>query len=136
MYKSALLSVLFFFSFFYVIAQQQMMPLPEFSAQDVGKGKVRVGWVNPYGTDLIQIAVQRSYDSLHGYRTIFSTPSPELPANGFLDNYVEGTKVYYRIFYMLSNNAYFFSKVKIIAPGYIDASLNNTINSADSVGIM
>jgi hypothetical protein len=110
-----------------------MPPLPEFSVQKVGAGKVRVGWVNPYGTDLIQINVQRSYDSTHAYRTMFSTPSPELPANGFIDNYVEGSRVYYRIFYMLRNNAYFFSKTKKVAPGYIDSSLNTSINSADSI---
>jgi len=112
-----------------------MMPLPEFSVQKAGNGKVRIGWVNPYGGDLIQINVQRSYDSLRGYRTMFSTPSPELPANGFIDNYIEGSKVYYRIFYMLNNNAYFFSKVKKIAPGYVDSSLSNTINAADSVSV-
>ena len=111
------------------------MPLPEFSVQKAGNGKVRIGWVNPYGGDLIQINVQRSYDSLRGYRTMFSTPSPELPANGFIDNYIEGSKVYYRIFYMLNNNAYFFSKVKKIAPGYVDSSLSNTINAADSVSV-
>ncbi len=135
MYKSALLSISFFFCFSQVIAQQQALPLPEFTLQNTGKGKVRIGWVNPYGTDLIQINVQRSYDSIHGYRTMFSTPSPELPANGFLDNYIEGTKVYYRIFYMLSNNAYFFTKVKKIAPGYVDESLNSLLNAADSISV-
>src|SRR4051812_24568583 len=138
MYKSAFVFISLLFSFLLVIAQEQPMmpPLPEFSVQKVGTGKVRVGWVNPYGTDLIQINVQRSYDSAHGYRTMFSTPSPELPANGFIDNYVEGSKVYYRIFYMLSSNAYFFSKTKKVAPGYIDSSLNNALNSADSVSVL
>lgn len=135
MYKSALVFLSLLFSVCYVVAQEQMMPLPEFTAQKVGKGKVRIGWVNPYGNDLIQINVQRSYDSLHGYRTMFSTPSPELQENGFIDNYVEGTKVYYRIFFMLSNNAYFFSKVKKIAPGYIDSSLNSTIDRTDSISV-
>src|SRR3954471_13307028 len=135
MYKSAFLFISLLFSFLFVAAQEQPMmpPLPEFSVQKVGTGKVRVGWVNPYGTDLIQINVQRSYDSVHAYRTMFSTPSPELPANGFIDNYVEGSKVYYRIFYMLRNNAYFFSKTKKVAPGYIDSSLNTAINTSDSI---
>jgi len=137
MYKSALVFVFLLFSILFVAAQEQPMmpPLPEFSLQKVGTGKVRIGWVNPYGADLIQINVQRSYDSARGYRTMFSTPSPELPANGFVDNYAEGSKVYYRIFYMLSNNAYFFSKTKKIAPGYIDSSLNTSLNSADSISI-
>jgi len=137
MYKSALVSITLIFSFLFIAAQEQTMmpPLPEFSVQKAGTGKVRVGWVNPYGADLIQINVQRSYDSLHGYRTLFSTPSPELPANGFIDNYVEGSRVFYRIFYMLSNNAYFFSKIKKVAPGYIDSSLNSSLNAADSVSV-
>jgi len=137
MYKSAFVFILFVFSFLFIAAQEQIMmpPLPEFSVQKVGTGKVRIGWVNPYGTDLIQINVQRSYDSIHAYRTMFSTPSPELPANGFIDNYVEGSRVFYRIFYMLSNNAYFFSKIKKVAPGYIDSSLNSSLNTADSVTI-
>src|SRR3954466_8498374 len=135
MYKSALVLVSLLLSFLFVTAQEQtlMPPLPEFSLQKVGAGKVRIGWVNPYGTDLIQINVQRSYDSLHGYRTMFSTPSPELPANGYIDNYTEGSRVFYRIFYMLSNNAYFFSKIKKIAPGYIDSSLSTNLNTADSI---
>src|SRR5436305_7554287 len=36
---------------------------------------------------------------------------------------------------MLSNNAYFFSKIKKIAPGYIDSSLNNSLNTADSISV-
>lgn len=135
MYKSALVFVSLCFSCLYIAAQEQALPLPEFAVQNTGKGKVRIGWVNPYGTDLIQINVQRSADSLRGYRTLFSTPSPELPANGFLDNYVDGSKVYYRIFYMLSNNAYFFTKVKKVAPGYVDSSLSNAIKTDDSVSI-
>jgi hypothetical protein len=137
MYKSALVSVSLLFSILFIAAQEQPMmpPLPEFSLQKAGTGKVRIGWVNPYGNDLIQINVQRSYDSLHGYRTMFSTPSPQLPANGFIDSYTEGSRVYYRIFYMLSNNAYFFSKTKKIAPGYIDSSINNALNTADSISI-
>src|SRR3954451_13571324 len=137
MYKSALVFVSLLFSISFIAAQEQPMmpPLPEFSLQKAGTGKVRIGWVNPYGNSLIQISVQRSFDSLHGYRTMFSTPSPELPANGFIDNYAEGSRVYYRIFYMLRNNAYFFSKTKKVAPGYIDSSLNTALNTSDSISV-
>jgi hypothetical protein len=137
MYKSALVFVSLLFSILFIAAQEQPMmpPLPDFSLQKAGPGKVRIGWVNPYGNDLIQINVQRSYDSLHGYRTMFSTPSPGLPANGFIDNYAEGSTVYYHIFYMLNTNAYFFSKTKKISPGYIDSSLNNSLNTSDSISV-
>ena len=93
-------------------AQQIKAALPQFGLQIIGKDRVRISWVNPYGEDLIQINVQRSYDSIHGYKTVFSTPSPELPENGFIEPYYPGVKVYYRIFYMLSSNAYFFTKIK------------------------
>lgn len=95
-----------------LFAQQIKQALPQFGLQVIGNNKVRISWVNPFGEDLIQINVQRSYDSVHNYKTVFSTPSPELPENGFIEPYYPGVKVYYRIFYMLGNNAYFFSKAK------------------------
>ncbi len=106
-------------------AQQQEVKaaLPQFDLQIIGKDRVRISWVNPYGADLIQINVQRSYDSLRGYKTVFSTPSPELPENGFIEPYYPGVKTYYRIFYMLSSNAYFFTKVKNTLPSLLTDSM-------------
>ncbi len=104
-------------------AQPLKQALPQFSLQLIGNNKVRISWVNPYGEDLIQINVQRSYDSVHHYKTVFSTPSPELPENGFIEPYFPGVKVYYRIFYMLGNNVYFFSKTKNTAPSLLDDSI-------------
>jgi len=123
-------------SFLKLSAQQMKEALPEFAVQVVGKDKIRISWVNPYGEDCIQINVQRSYDSLRSYKTVFSTPSPELPENGFIDNYYDGVKVYYRIFYMLSSNAYFFTKTKRAGLGFIDESLASQLNDADTVTIM
>lgn len=105
-------------------AQQEMKAaLPQFSLQIIGKDRVRISWVNPYDADLIQVNVQRSYDGVHNFKTVFSTPSPELPENGFIEPYYPGVKTYYRIFYMLSNNSYFFTKVKNTVPSLIDDSL-------------
>ena len=129
-------------SFEKLLAQQMKTALPQFSLQIIGNNKVRVSWVNPYGEDLIQINVQRSYDSVHKYKTVFSTPSPELPENGFIEPYYPGVKVYYRIFYMLGNNAYFFTKVKLASPALLDDSVaaqlaatndSVTIKTTDSI---
>ncbi len=106
-----------------LLAQELKAALPQFSLEIIGNNKVRISWVNPYGDDLIQINVQRSYDGVRNYKTIFSTPSPELPENGFIEPYFPGVKVYYRIFYMLSSNAYFFSKAKPASPFLLSDSM-------------
>lgn len=123
-------------------AQAAQPPLPQFDLQILGKDKVRISWVNPFGEDLIQINVQRSYDSVRGYKTVFSSPSPELPQNGFVETYYPGVRVYYRIFYMLSSNAYFFAKAKSTVPSLLADSVaaklaagndTVTIKSTDSI---
>ena len=84
--------------------------LPDFSVKELSQGKIQISWINPY-SNCIQLAVQRSSDSINNFRTIFSSQSPELPANGFVDNRLFlQTKTYYRIFYVLKGGAYFFSK--------------------------
>ncbi len=104
-------------------AQEMKAALPQYELNIIGKDRVRISWVNPYGEELIQINVQRSYDSLRGYKTVFSTPSPELPENGFIEPFYPGVKVYYRIFYMLSSNAYFFTPVKRASATLLDDSV-------------
>jgi hypothetical protein len=85
--------------------------LPQFSVEDKGGGRVVVSWKNPY-PNLVQLAVQRSYDSVKRFSTLYSASSPELPANGFSDKIVPGLKVYYRVFYVMEGGAYFFTKSK------------------------
>lgn len=84
--------------------------LPDFSVKELTQGKMQISWINPY-PNCIQLAIQKSSDSANNFRTIFSSQSPELPANGFVDNKpLLVTKSYYRIFYVLKSGAYFFSK--------------------------
>ena len=100
-------------------AQSVMNTLPEFSVKELTKGKIQISWNNPYPS-CIQLAIQRSTDSSTNFRTLFSSLSPELPANGFVDNKPpKNTVVYYRIFYVLSGGAYYFSKVKSVTPAPI-----------------
>lgn len=85
--------------------------LPDITVRELTKGKVQISWNNPYD-NCNQLAIQRSYDSVNNFRTIFSSLSPELPANGYVDaKPIRGTKSYYRIFYVLEGGAYYFSKV-------------------------
>lgn len=84
--------------------------LPKFTTVFLGKDKVQVSWTNPFN-NMVQLVVQRSFDSLSYYRTIFSSQSPWLPKNGFIDNKVPiGYKVFYRIQYVFEGGAYFFTK--------------------------
>lgn len=84
--------------------------LPNFTLIENGNRAI-VSWTNPY-TNLVQLNVQRSYDSLRNYSTIFSAPSPQLAQNGYTDNRAYPNKVYYRIFYVIEGGRYFFSKVR------------------------
>lgn len=83
--------------------------LPKFTVEDKGAGRIVVSWSNPY-SNLIQLAVQRSYDSLKKFSSVFSATSPELPLNGFSDKIVPGLKVYYRIFYVMQGGTYYFTQ--------------------------
>ena len=116
-----ILAVFLFAGIFQVSAQTENV-LPEFSVRELTKGKIQVSWNNPY-QNCIQLAVQRSADSVSNFRTIFSTQSPELPSNGFVDNKpLPGIKSYYRVFYVLLGGAYYFSK-----PIPIESKMTNPV---------
>jgi len=90
--------------------------LPNFTVRDLGKNKIQISWVNPY-ENCIQLAVQRSFDSTRFFRTIYSAQSPSLPQNGYVDTkFSQGVKVYYRMFYVLSEGNYFFTQAKTPHP--------------------
>ena len=114
--------VIFIFLGILSASAQTEQVLPEFSVRELTKGKIQVSWNNPY-QNCVQLAVQRSGDSVNNFRTIFSTQSPELPSNGFLDNKpILGIKSYYRVFYVLLGGAYYFSK-----PIGIEAKMTNPV---------
>jgi len=96
----------------FVPAVEAQNSLPEFSVKYVGNNKVQISWQNNF-TDCIQLAVQRSFDSSGFFKTIYLAQSPTLPQNGFVDNNMpRDLKVYYRIFYVLKNGSYYFTKIK------------------------
>ncbi|OIR13114.1 hypothetical protein GALL_54980 [mine drainage metagenome] len=112
----------------------------DFSVNDLGKGKVQVSWNNPYET-CVQLSVQRSYDSIRLFQTIFTAQSPELPTNGFVYNVGDqNVKMYYRVFYVLEGGNYFFTHSKAIlasslqkAGAYINSSSENNEFKTDEI---
>lgn len=85
--------------------------LPGFSVVEKGN-RVIVSWINPFET-CIQLNVQRSYDSLKYFRTVYSATSPGLPQNGFSELKQPANRTFYRIFYVLQGGAYFFTAAKL-----------------------
>jgi hypothetical protein len=84
--------------------------LPKFTLVERG-GRVIISWTNPF-TNVVQLNVQRSYDSLKYFTTIFSPTSPGLPQNGYSDTRKPVKRIFYRIFYVLEGGSYFFTRVK------------------------
>ena len=76
-----------------------------------GDTKVKVEWTNPFGDSIVQLNIQRSWDPVRNFRTVFAPLSPELPQNGYIDE-AEGYAMYYRAFYVLSDGSFFFSPAK------------------------
>ncbi len=97
-------------SFSMIWAQQK--PLPDFFIHRGSKNAVVISWANNFGDECIQLNVQRSFDSVTNFKTIFSTPAPQLPTNGYTDRNAPEGRVFYRIFYMLNGGAYYFTVSK------------------------
>jgi hypothetical protein len=72
-------------------------------------GKVIVSWVNPF-PDVVQINIQRSPDSLKGYKTILTVADPTSVTNGYLDSKAPNTTQFYRLYVQRGGGKYFFTK--------------------------
>ena len=108
--------------------------LPNFTIRSLGNNRTQVSWINPYET-IVQLSVQRSFDSLRNFRTVFSPAVPASRQNGFLDTKTPaGTKVYYRIYYVLAGGAYFFTPSRQAATG-IDYTSNVSLEPEQLITI-
>ncbi len=107
-----LLLTLILCSIFIIPEAKAQDSLPDFSLESFGINRTRISWTNQFGEGLMQVNVQVSYDSLRNFGTVFEPLSPSLPDNGFMDNKEYTGKVYYRIFYVLTSGAYFFTQSK------------------------
>ncbi|MFI5152807.1 MAG: hypothetical protein ACHQET_05695 [Chitinophagales bacterium] len=89
--------------------------LPRFSAVLKSNGKIVISWHNTYPV-VNQISIQRSKDSLKNFTTLLTVPDPTIPENGFVDNKASGPGMYYRLFILLGNSKYTFSKSRRAIP--------------------
>ncbi|HEX6915728.1 MAG TPA: hypothetical protein VF145_10830 [Chitinophagaceae bacterium] len=93
--------------------------LPGFTLKNLGTNRTQISWINPFET-IVQLSVQRSFDSLRNFKTIFSPAVPTSRQNGFLDTKAPaGATVYYRIYYVLAGGAYFFTPSRKAATGVV-----------------
>ncbi len=83
--------------------------LPRFTVKN-RFGKVILSWVNNF-PDVVLINVQRSPDSLRGFKTILSVADPKAVTNGFLDSKVPNTSQFYKLYVQREGGKYFFTGV-------------------------
>lgn len=105
-----ILTLLIFFnaSYSFVAAQDT---LPKFSVKTAGNNRVIIEWVNTF-TTIKQISIQRSFDSLSGYKTILTVTDPTAPQNGYLDTKATNDHMFYRLYILLDKGSFLFSDVK------------------------
>ncbi len=85
--------------------------LPKFSLINAGNNRVIIGWVNNL-ENVKQISIQRSYDSLTGYKSILTVADPTSPQNGFMDAKAPNDHMFYRLYIMQDKGLYLFSQAK------------------------
>ncbi|MBE2231278.1 MAG: hypothetical protein IAE96_11580 [Chitinophagaceae bacterium] len=85
--------------------------LPHFSLKNAGKNRIVISWTNPFA-DIRQLSIQRSADSLKGFKTILTMADPTTPQNGFVDTKAPDDKQFYRLYIMQEGGRYQFSKAK------------------------
>lgn len=81
--------------------------LPRFTVKN-RFGKVILSWVNKF-PDVVLINIQRSPDSLRGFKTILSVADPKAVTNGFLDNKAPNTTQFYKLYVQREGGKYFFT---------------------------
>ena len=87
--------------------------LPKFSVVNLPGNRVIISWTNPYGQNIRQISIQRSFDSLKNFRTILTVPDATTPQNGYADTKATNDHMFYRLYILLdSNGRYLFSPSK------------------------
>jgi hypothetical protein len=85
--------------------------LPDFSLKNAGNNRIIIGWNNNF-KEIKQISIQRSFDSLTGYKTILTVPDPTTPQNGYVDAKAVNDHMFYRLYIMLDKGIFLFSNPK------------------------
>ena len=85
--------------------------LPQFSVKDIGKDRYVISWVNNYPYTA-QITIQRSFDSIRGYKSILTVPDPTAKLNGYADTKAINDHMFYRLYIQLENGHFLFTAAK------------------------
>lgn len=85
--------------------------LPGFSVKNAGNNRIIIGWVNNYSV-VKQISIQRSFDSVLNYKTILTVADPMAVQNGYMDVKATNDHMFYRLYILLENGRYLFSKAQ------------------------
>jgi hypothetical protein len=105
--------------------------LPKFSVKNVGANRYIISWVNAFET-VKQISIQRSFDSLHNYKTILTVPDPTTPQNGYVDTKATNDHMFYRLYILLDKGVYLFSVPQ--KPVIDTLRKSNYTNKTDRIG--
>lgn len=103
-------TIILFFLISYGYSLQAQDTLPRFTVVN-RNSKIILSWVNDFPV-IKQLSIQRSSDSLKGFRTILTLPDPTSVTNGFLDNNAPSDSCYYKLYILLDEGAYVFSKAQ------------------------
>ncbi len=106
-----LVLLLLLFSSFTLCKVSAQDTLPKFSLNNVGNNRIIVSWTNTF-PDVKQISIQRSFDSLSGFKTILTVLDPTLPQNGFADMTATNDHMFYRLYILQDRGMYQFSNTK------------------------
>ena len=109
--------------------------LPDFNIMKGPKEHTILSWKNNFGDNLAVLNIQRSTDSIRGFRTIYSVENLTLATNAYTDNKPVPGADYYRFYYMLKNGSYFFTKAKRISTGFVADNLLSQLNNSKTITI-
>jgi hypothetical protein len=127
------LSLPFYMLLFFAGNQLQAQDtLPNFLVKNIGSNRIVIGWVNTF-TEIKQLSIQRSFDSLTGYKTILTVADPAAAQNGYVDGKATNDHMFYRLYIQLDRGVYLFSNAKRPAIDTIQKSNVRAIQRADSI---
>lgn len=106
--------------------------LPRFTVKTPGNNKVIIGWVNNFD-DVKQISIQRSFDSVKGYKTILTVADPTTTENGYVDAKATNDHMFYRLYILRDKGYYLFSKAQRPKKDTAKIRSTNTITRLDTV---
>ncbi|MCX8020543.1 MAG: hypothetical protein N2747_08645 [Chitinophagaceae bacterium] len=118
--KSRLITILQFCLIVSIARSQDT--LPSFSLWNAGNNRYVIGWTNRF-EHVSQIIIQRSKDSLSGFRSILTVADPAAQQNGYLDAKSPGGRIFYRLFIVFKDGNYIFSAAKK-APAEVNVKYN------------